>query len=40
MKKKKSKGSDKKDIIQLVTAITNLIIALINLIIFMLRANK
>ncbi|WML33219.1 hypothetical protein [Clostridium sp. OS1-26] len=40
MKKKKSKGSDKKAIIQLVTAITNLIIALINLIIFMLRANK
>jgi|GEM_PF-6927762 hypothetical protein len=40
MKKKKPKGVETKDIIQLVTAITNLVIALINLLIFTLRASK
>ena len=41
MKKKKPKRVvENKDIIQLVTAITNLVIALVNLLIFTLRANK
>lgn len=40
MKKKKPQGMERKDIIQLVTAITNLVIALINLLILTLRASK
>lgn len=39
-KKKIKKGVDTKELLQLVTAMVNMLIALINLVIYIVRANK